>query len=981
MARDPAITFRGALRILGHYDRPWLKRLDVLLGGVILAAGGIPAVGAIWGWVDQKNEATGLLQKALDAVSNRLTRTGGLARHELVIAAHTTLVWAAFFETLREQLGRDFFTTAEKITLATGDSALRDRPLIRRLYDARVPAPTALWGFAENVAEVEEWAAELVVVVGQLFPDAANNFDDGGFVRAVGVRYRSDYLRLATTVPEFKVWSDLGEHAATRTALARLADLLTQSVQDHAPHDLRALVGEINRTELTLPVIDVDVDGYGIDAVFPTVERIFLTPRFRIAQETGAGRVGDEHWWADLEPRQDLDVVLARHFSTPGSMSLPMLLLGHPGAGKSLLMKVLAARLPESTYTVVRVPLRRVDADANVSTQVQQALELATNGRVSWPALADQSADTIRVIILDGLDELLQATSNDRAGYLTDIVEFQRIEAALGKPVAVVVTSRTLVADRVRVPRGTPVLKLEEFDEDQIREWLRIWNEVNGDVRPVTPESVLAQPKLAAQPLLLLMLTLYFADPAATSADADLSTKDLYQRLFDTYARREVTKQAGRVLSENELDEVVDTQLSRLSVAALGMFNRGRQSITEAELSADLNALGEPAPTGQRVLGEFFFIHAPEATAEKVHRGYEFLHATFGEYLVATKVVEVLADIAEGAFGRRRRHDPDDELLFALLSHQPLAIQRPTLDFIRNHFAVMAERADVIRTLELLIPSYRHRRIATRYTDYRPQQPDTVRALAAYSANLVLLRLLAERSVELNTLWPDKPNAWPAMVNLWSAGLDAEGYRATLSSFARFGNAIRTTGPFNIPVTNELDAAKLKGDVRTLRRLSFGHAVLDDWPVPPGLQSWMDDTLGALLRLLLGYSDDVYLEDVPESVPLSETPPVAELACGVIGLRCPQMSRNVTERCLRWLMRLRMQPAPPILPLALAERTHPGLLDSLRANPDDTWTPEWRAVLRRPESVRMVDVDELALHLKDIVPDWRLLSSDTSDPR
>jgi hypothetical protein len=44
-----------------------------------------------------------------------------------------------------------------------------------------------------------------------------------------------------------------------------------------------------------------------------------------------------------------------------------------------LLLRVLAARLPEADYTVMRVPLRRVEADATVSEQIQQALLLATN--------------------------------------------------------------------------------------------------------------------------------------------------------------------------------------------------------------------------------------------------------------------------------------------------------------------------------------------------------------------------------------------------------------------------------------------------------------------------------------------------------------------------------------------------------------------------------------------------------------------------
>lgn len=972
MAREPAITFRGALRILGHYDRPWLDRLDKLLGGAILAAGAVPGISVLWGWVDQKNEATGLLRRALDAVSDRLTRTGGLARHELVVAAHTTMVLAAFFETLYEQLGSQYdeaeFTNGEKVMLGTGRWQREGEPLVRRLYASSVPSPSAIRGFEENVRNVEVWAVDRATSVGEFLQNLGlrNGVDLAPFAQAVGRRYRSDYLRLATEVPEFKVWADLGEHAATRTALTQLADLLTQTTSESAPRDLRALVGEINRAELTRPVIDVDIDGYGIDAVFPTAERIFLTPNFRRTRADRLAKLGDEDWWAETDSRQDLDLVLARHFSTPDSTRLPLLLLGHPGAGKSLLTKILAARLPESTYTVVRVPLRRVDADANVSAQIQQALALATNGRVSWPELADQSENVIRVVLLDGLDELLQATSNDRAGYLTDIVEFQRVEAAMGKPVAIVVTSRTLVADRVRVPEGTPVLKLEEFDDDQIVEWLSIWNEVNSS-QPVPSDAVMAQEELARQPLLLLMLALYFADPDVAPEPA-LSTLELYERIFDTYARREVTKQAGRVLPETQLIEGIRIQLSRLSIAALGMINRGRQSVTEAELGADLAALGESAPVGERLLGEFFFVHAPEAMAGEVQRGYEFLHATFAEYLAATWVVDVLADVAEGSFGRRRFHDPDDELLFAVLSQQPLAVRRPTLNFIEDRLVTMdaAERGDVFQTLDLLILAHRNRRPATRYLDYRPQPPDMVRALAAYSANLVLLRVLAE-GLELATLWPDEPNAWPATVSLWEAGLDAEGYRAMI---AAIGNVDGRILPRNSVLETELNAARLRADGETERSLRFGHAVLNKVTYFHELESWKDYMLSSLLNVTVGHSLGHNLVDAPDSVSVETTAAVAEVAYGVLGLHCVRWNREETEDFLRNLMHLRAPGTPSPLPLALAEHINPGLVESLRAKPDEDWTTEWRTLLRAAtqENLQQVDVAAAAEYLDKVVP-------------
>src|SRR5262249_34666805 len=162
------------------------------------------------------------------------------------------------------------------------------------------------------------------------------------------------------------------------------------------------------------------------------------------------------------------DVRLAAHLATPEAARLPLLLLGHPGAGKSLLTKVLAARLPTSSLTAVHVPLRRVPADAPVYVQIEQALSQATHGRVDWATLTDQSAQTLRVVLLDGLDELLQAAGRDRTAYLHEVIDFQRRELEMSRPVVVFVTSRTIVADRVEVPTGLTVIKLEDFSLEQI---------------------------------------------------------------------------------------------------------------------------------------------------------------------------------------------------------------------------------------------------------------------------------------------------------------------------------------------------------------------------------------------------------------------------------------------------------------------------------------------------------------------------------
>lgn len=148
----------------------------------------------------------------------------------------------------------------------------------------------------------------------------------------------------------------------------------------------------------------------------------------------------------------------------------------------------------------------------------------------------------MRVVLLDGLDELLQASEHDRGRYLEDVMDFQEREAMQRRPVVVVVTSRTVVADRVRVPDGTTIVKLDPFNDDDISDWLGRWKRVNASaiaaatMGELTMSEVRRQPELAEQPLLLLMLALYAADPDLPALDEDIATAELYRRLLDGFA-------------------------------------------------------------------------------------------------------------------------------------------------------------------------------------------------------------------------------------------------------------------------------------------------------------------------------------------------------------------------------------------------------------------------------------------------------------
>ncbi|WP_190113284.1 NACHT domain-containing protein [Streptomyces cinnamoneus] len=809
------LGYGDAVVLLGR-DRPALIALDTALGGALsLATGGFSE--SVLSLFDAQGR---ILRIGRDLTAGLRTALGASSRAERsrrLAAAHTVIVVTAYFEAFGEtrlpfaQRELDL-TRRDQLRLAGGSAAARD--FLDQLVGAAPPMPAPHLPYEQALDELRTWCEQLsgrllFFVRGLAVWDGLDDtgreatrqaLGDDLCARAVD-RYEELFARLAVDVPEFAFWSSQVEHQGTRAelrqALAGMESLLAGLWPARRPTDLAAALSAAYRAVLDRPVL---ADGEVPTAMrLPTLGEGYFDPDFTVRPVAGQDGPAREEWWAGAPVRRDLTEYLAGAFTSPGTTAAPLVVLGQPGAGKSVLTKVLAARLPAAGFLPVRVALREVPAEADIQDQIECAVRAATGEPVSWPDLVRSAGGAMPVVLLDGFDELLQATGVSQSDYLVKVARFQQREADQGRPVIALVTSRTAVADRARYPHGAVALRLEPFRSEQIDSWLDGWNRSNASyfaaqgLAPLPPAVVARHHALASQPLLLLMLALYdAADNALQQGDdagAPLGEAELYEALLTAFAGREVAK-TGAGLPDRELAAQVERELQRLSLIAFGMLNRRRQWITSAELEEDLAALlgrstvradGFRAPLGQAeiALGRFFFVQRAQAVQDSRRLStYEFLHATFGEYLAARLAVQLVT----GLLGQRPvlivgPAPVDDDLLYALLSFAPLS-SRQILRFVAFRLGQLEDAGrTALKGLLIRVLSQCEERTEHRYADYRPARPVTSSRHGVYSANLFLLLLFLSGGITTSELFPesdDPPGTWHRRILLWRSSFNEQ---------------------------------------------------------------------------------------------------------------------------------------------------------------------------------------------------------------
>jgi len=319
------------------------------------------------------------------------------------------------------------------------------------------------------------------------------------------------------------------------------------------------------------------------------------------------------------------------------------------------------------------------------------------------------------------------------------------------------------------------------------------------------------------------MLALYDSDDNQLRKNKGLDQTVLYDSLLRRFIERERMKAEDfHTLKKKERDEIIEKDMERLGVAAIGMFNRRSLHIRASQLNTDLSffdltrdfqqSQGRTLSQADLLLGSFFFVHESKSAHKgetpqerDVDSAFEFLHNTFGEFLTADFIFRKILAETQSIYNLRqveeleavlkaRLKDPNGlpEAWFVSLMYTPLYSRPVILDMMREwgkHRIKATKRSveEFIVDFDTLV-SHQIKRLLTSnnlpsiMTEINKTSFDDlplIGHLAIYSMNLVLLRTVLSPNgyiFQENIILPheDGTRAWDRLTHLWRSWFSLE---------------------------------------------------------------------------------------------------------------------------------------------------------------------------------------------------------------
>ena len=447
--------------------------------------------------------------------------------------------------------------------------------------------------------------------------------------------YNAEYNELKTKFSFYQSFSSTKEIQTVYTKLLEIekknANLIDEHKFRHTENNLDRLhtfyVNKIN--EKILYGKDVD-DEF---SMLPMIEYIFVNQSFRAITFNKKSLLAAKETWLECDRLDHLAEYLCEAINDPTVGRRPVIVLGNPGAGKSTLCNMLAAKYYVSQYHTIVIRLRNIDADKSIPEQIEEQIRNCIDTSVSWEDIRSYlTASQTRplLLIFDGFDELLQASGKDYREYIKEIYNFQQKNELLDDIfIRAIVTSRSALIDTADIPNHSLIVNIDDFDENQINMWIEKWNKHNASYfskNHLLPLDISQEDScytLSKQPLLLALLALYDYKDNALHREENDNEATLYESIIKDFIEREIKKSTPQHSSPQSSE--IEEAFSRLSVAAIGMFNRNKVVLSVEELKMDLMCFWPYLYRDKEfsfeethtVFGRFFFVNTSQSIQMK----------------------------------------------------------------------------------------------------------------------------------------------------------------------------------------------------------------------------------------------------------------------------------------------------------------------------------------------------------------------------
>ena len=363
--RSRTLTFADAVRLLGGADEPSVRWLERLTG--VAAAG---ATVATLGGLDLfalRDEVVRWGHAVVGGLRERLAGLHRFDRTQRLVAAHSVIVVVAFYEALDAVLADHphvaaQLTAAEQVSLATGGAAQEAYiEVLQQLVDTPPPMPAPHRPFEAVVDALRkhyETVADRLVEFLFLLPRNSRRGPTMAVQSAARSapelavrRYTEAYRALAVQAPEFGVWAAMTDAQATRELVREsTVDLAGQLAELRAGRGdpraealdaVRSGLGRRYRARLERSILSTaDAPAH---LVLPTLRQGYVAPHGLVRLAGPADRPATESWWAGADRVPDVQGLLLAHLTGPDATAGPLVVLGQPGSGKSVLTRMLAA--------------------------------------------------------------------------------------------------------------------------------------------------------------------------------------------------------------------------------------------------------------------------------------------------------------------------------------------------------------------------------------------------------------------------------------------------------------------------------------------------------------------------------------------------------------------------------------------------------------------------------------------------------------